>query len=166
MMQLASKRGALSTPSENEAKDLFRRQLGVEIDRKREASMVEAISKPENWLKERNEQLDKTLDEAALLYRKKYEQFIITGYPVDQADAMAVSLARNLYENEKKIIEDLYVGYEGQFKTREINRSAEETFAKSMISGVDKQAHITEADRKGIIREYKKRKGYGKYAKK
>lgn len=120
------------------------RQLNIDVMAKREKKLIQAMTDPTNWEKDRDALFTKMKTDLARYYETQLAQFYTAGYSLEQAQAFAEEATNRILPNELQKIELLHPGsntlYANSAFTMEernakfnIRRGAEE-------GGVDKKA--------------------------
>lgn len=87
-----------SKPDEGAIKSFLKRELKIELHNKQQASLIEALTKPDEWIKKRTTEMNKIADELAPTYANSLKTYLDANYPFDEAVALATKQTEILYQ--------------------------------------------------------------------
>lgn len=79
-------------------KSYLKRELKIDLNNHKETSLIQALTKPEDWLKERKIKLDEIADTVEPTFTTALKVYVDSGYPYDEAQALATQEANAVYQ--------------------------------------------------------------------
>lgn len=125
------------------------KELGIVLRAKQDASTIKAISKPEDFIKERSKEIGKLFGDVdagtgaikdatgkvSVYFKDRMAEYETLGLPHEMALKMAQRSAQRFYEDELELLEIAMPGYSQSFSTASVEHNA--TLAKNDIAGND-----------------------------
>ncbi len=91
-------------------KNYLKRELKIELNNTKEASLIKALTKPEDWLKERKKKLEELADTVEPTFTAALKTYVDAGYPYDEAQAFATQEANAVYQLKMQQLDAIMPG--------------------------------------------------------
>ena len=91
--------------------NLMKQEFGVTLEKKRAASLANALKDPQKTMDNRSVAMDNAIEVADAVFNRYYEKMLKAGIPLERARNMAYMYAKATYNIEMKIYDVENPGY-------------------------------------------------------
>jgi hypothetical protein len=130
-------------------------EFGVSLRAKQDANTIQAIQKPDEFIKKRSDEIAKLFTEGGSVskfFKERRDQLILTGLPTDLARDMALRQSKAFYEQELEILELTHPdGYAKAFGVAGVKHNAEiaqDNVANETVAQYKARKRVKKADKR------------------
>lgn len=146
-----------AAPDLETIKTHLKRELKIELDSNKEASLIKALTKPDDWLKDRKTALEKLADEVAPTYREALKSYIDAGFPYIEAEQKAAVETQAVYDIKMQQLDAIMPGA-GVLLTGAVKERQHQGTKAAMYNGGDGIDYKAKYEKRQQKKHFKKAK--------